>query len=353
MPSTAPTLPGITSQMISSARLTTRVLTSGDANGAPVIFVHGNVSTATFWEETMLALPAGFRAIAYDQRGFGGADEDKKVDSTQGMGDLAADLKALMDALGIARAHLIGHSAGGSVLWRFMMDFPAACQTVTVVNPGSPYGFGGTQGLDGKPNQPDFAGSGGGTVNAAFPPSLQQRDASDAQGSPRWTMNSFYFKPPFRSAREEDLLASMWDTHVGPEDYPGDMTPSANWPNVAPGTKGLINALTPKYAKSPEHLYAIDPKPAVLWIRGSDDQIVGDASFFDLATLGKFGLVPGWPGDEVSPSQPMVGQTRAVLEQYAAAGGSFKEVVIEDSGHTPYLEKPEAFNAAFFGFIQG
>ena len=75
--------------------------------------------------------------------------------------------------------------------------------------------------------------------------------------------------------------------------------------------------------------------------------IVSDNSFFDFGTLGKLGYVPGWPGEEVYPPQPMVGQTRSLLEKYAAQGGSFEEVVISDTGHTPYVEKPEEFMAAF------
>jgi hypothetical protein len=42
--------------------------------------------------------------------------------------------------------------------------------------------------------------------------------------------------------------------------------------------------------------------------------IVSDNSFFDFGTLGKLGYVPGWPGEEVYPPQPMVGQTRSMLE---------------------------------------
>jgi pimeloyl-ACP methyl ester carboxylesterase len=200
-------------------------------------------------------------------------------------------------------------------------------------------------------NYDDFAGAGGGTVNPNFPPALSAGDRSDAEGSPRWTMLSFYYKPPFKPAREEDLLSSMLDTHVGEQDYPGDMTASANWPNVAPGKWGLINAISGKYLKAIDNLYTINPKPSVLWIRGSDDQIVADGSFFDMAMLGKIGLVPGYPGDDVAPPQAMVSQTRAVLQKYADAGGSFEEVVIADTGHTPYIEKPDAFNAAFHKFI--
>jgi pimeloyl-ACP methyl ester carboxylesterase len=41
------------------------------------------------------------------------------------------------------------------------------------------------------------------------------------------------------------------------------------------------------------------------------------------------------------------------LERYAAAGGSFKEVVIEEAGHVPFIEKPEEFNQAFHAHLKG
>ncbi len=47
----------------------------------------------------------------------------------------------------------------------------------------------------------------------------------------------------------------------------------------------------------------------------------------------------------------MIAQTRAVLDRYARAGGRYREVVLTDAGHTPFLEKPEAFLAAFTGFL--
>jgi hypothetical protein len=59
-----------------------------------------------------------------------------------------------------------------------------------------------------------------------------------------------------------------------------------------------------------------DPKPPVTWVRGDRDVIVSDTSLFDLAYLGKLGAVPGWPGDDECPPQPMVAQTRA---EFAAA----------------------------------
>ena len=107
-----PTLDGITSQEITSERITTRVLFSGSENAIPVIFVHGNASSATFWEETMLALPPAYRGIAPDQRGYGDADVNAKIDATRGLADLSDDVIALMDSLSIDKAHVMGHSMG-------------------------------------------------------------------------------------------------------------------------------------------------------------------------------------------------------------------------------------------------
>ena len=93
-------------------------------------------------------------------------------------------------------------------------------------------------------------------------------------------------------------------------------------------------------------------RPDVLWIRGADDQIVSDASFLDFGTLGQLGYVPGWPGADVFPSQPMVSQMRAMLDRYTANGGHYDEVVVADSGHSPLIEKPDVFRSALFQFIE-
>jgi len=342
-----PTLPGVTSQMIDTPRITTHALFSGPGDGTPVLFIHGNASSSTYWEETMLALPPGFRAIAPDLRGYGDT-EDKLLDATRGLDEWVDDLLSLVDTLGIERFHVVGHSLGGAIVFSLIAAAPARVLTATLAAPGSPYGFGGSKGLDGAPCYDDFAGSGGGVVNPEFARLLGEGDRStdNPQGSPRVVMNSFYWKPPFRPAREEDLLSSLLSEKVGSDKYPGDFVASANWPGIAPGVLGPVNAMSPKYVgDSVQRFVAASPKPPVLWVRGADDQIVSDNSFFEFGTLGKFGIVPGWPGDEVYPQQPMVSQTRAVLEAYQANGGWFSEQVFADVGHTPYIEKPAEFNA--------
>lgn len=349
---TIPTLGGITARTITTDRITTRVLFSGPSDGEPVLFLHGNLSSATWWEEVMLSLPPGFRAIAPDQRGYGAADPAHKVDATRGVADLADDAAALLDALGIDEAHVVGNSLGGVVVWHLIAHYPDRLLSVTQAAPGSPYGFGGTKDLDGTPCHDDYAGSGAGLINPEVVRLMAAGDRSlDSPFTLRSALRALVFKPPFVPAREEEILSASLSTHLGPQDYPGDAVASANWPFAAPGVWGVNNAISPKYLHLVPGILAADPKPPVLWIRGSHDLVVSNAAAADVGALGAAGVIPGWPGMDVFPPQPMLSQTRAVLERYKAAGGFYNEVVIEGAAHDLYLEYLPAFNAAFHRHI--
>ena len=216
-----PTLPGISAKTINTAGITTRVLFAGDESGTPVIFVHGNLTSATFWEETMLAMPAGYRSIALDQRGFGKADPDAFIDGSRGLADMSDDVIALMDTLGIDKAHVVGHSMGGGVTWHLLGDAPERLLSAALVAPVSPFGFGGTKDAEGNLCAPDAAGSGGGVANPQFTQLLKDGERGDGEMTPRMVMNNFYWKTPYTSEREEDLLTSVLQTHMGEKDYPG------------------------------------------------------------------------------------------------------------------------------------
>jgi pimeloyl-ACP methyl ester carboxylesterase len=343
-----PIMDGITAKTVTTKRITTRVLFSGPEDGVPVLFLHGNVSSATWWEITLGSLPEGYRGIAPDQRGFGDSDIDAKIDATRGMGDLADDALALLDHLGYEKAHIVGNSLGGMVVWRLLTKASDRFLSATLVDPGSPFGFGATRDVEGTPTNPDFAGSGGGLSNPELIRLMKEGEMSaDNQFSPRAALRTLLVKPPFIPENEDALVMSMLSTHLGERDIPGDAKQSIHWPHMAPGDWGATNATSPKYSGDIEKIIQCDPKPDILWVRGSHDMVVSDTAASDPGFLGRMGLLPGWPGEEEYPPQPMVGQVRTVLEKYAAAGGSFKEVIIEDAGHVPFIEKPETFNQVF------
>lgn len=344
---------GIQSKMVKTDRLEMHVLFSGKQNDEPVIFLHGNFSAALFWQDLMLSLPEGFRGIAPDLRGYGWT-EDKLTDATLGLKDWSEDILALMDSVGVDKAHFVGWSLGAAPIYRLLISHPHKVKSMTFVAPVSPYGFGGSKDAEGTPVYEDFAGCGGGLVNAEFVRRIHEGDRSaDDPNSPRNIINTFYYVAPFKSPDEEDLLTAALQEKIGNDKYPGDSVPSTNWPFVGPGKWGPINGGSGKYMlQVAADMIAVQPKAPILWIRGDQDQVVSDLSIFDIPTLGKLGFVPGYPGEDVCPPQPMVTQTRAVFEKYQMNGGSYKEVVILNTAHSPHIEKLDEFNQSFHKFLK-
>lgn len=340
----------ITAHDIDTDRLRVRYYESGAADGIPVVLIHGNLSTGRFYDTVMNAAPERYRMIAPDMRGFG-RTERKALDGSRGLADWADDTYSLMRALGIDRpVHLAGWSTGGAAIARYAMDRPVA--SLTFIDPVSPYGFGGVH-RDGTPCYPDWAGSGGGTGNPEFVRLLAEGDrGTDSPFSPRNVMASSYWSPNF--TMPDDQLSLLVDevllSVTGDEGYPGDYTPSANWPGVAPGTRGILNALSGKYCAW-DGIVGLQTKPPVLWTHGAEDIVVADGSAWEMGTLGAAEIVPGWPGMETYPPQPMVTQIRDVLTAYAERGGRVQMEIIEGSGHGPLLDNQELWNDLFFAFL--
>ncbi|MCY3539611.1 MAG: alpha/beta hydrolase [bacterium] len=341
---------GVSAQTVTTDRLRTHFYSAGPEDGTPIVMIHGNLSSGRFFEHLLAEAPDGYRLIAPDMRSFG-RSAPKPIDATRGLEDWADDTKALLDALSIDQApHLVGWSTGGAAIASYAMKHPVA--SLCLIDPVSPYGFGGTH-PDGTPCYPDWAGTGGGTGNPELVQRINDGDRStESPVSPRNVMTSAYWSAGYQMPpeREEILLDELLLSVTGDDGYPGDSTPSDNWPGMAPGTRGIVNALSGKYCNW-SGLVDLAVKPPVLWTQGGGDIVVADGSFWEMGTLGQMELVPGWPGEDVFPPQAMVTQIREVLESYEATGGRVTVEMFEDSGHGPHLDAAERWLEIFFGFL--
>jgi non-heme chloroperoxidase len=90
----------------------------GPSSGRPVILIHGWPLNADSWDDVALGLAnAGFRAIAYDRRGFGRSDQPWKGYDYD---TLADDLAAVIDQCDAENAAIVGFSMGGGEVARYL-----------------------------------------------------------------------------------------------------------------------------------------------------------------------------------------------------------------------------------------
>ena len=102
--------------------------------GEPVILIHGLGATKASFLPTLAVLgPAGYRTIAVDLPGFG--DSDKPVRGSYDAPYFARAMIALLDALGIERAHVIGNSMGGRVGIEMGLRYPERVQRLVLLAP--------------------------------------------------------------------------------------------------------------------------------------------------------------------------------------------------------------------------
>ena len=104
--------------------------------GDPVIMIHGWGGDLSDWEYLFTPLAEQYQVVRYDLRGFGQSDRPTTEPYSH-----VEDLKALMESLGIEKAHLIGQSYGGEVALDFAIAHPES--TLSLI--GSSPGIGGTE----------------------------------------------------------------------------------------------------------------------------------------------------------------------------------------------------------------
>ena len=93
----------------------------GDRRGEAVIFLHAYADSWFWFSRVLPLLSHEDHALVPDQRGHGGSDKPECCYTTD---DFAADVDAFMDAVGIEKATLVGHSSGGLIAQRVALDYP-------------------------------------------------------------------------------------------------------------------------------------------------------------------------------------------------------------------------------------
>jgi 3-oxoadipate enol-lactonase len=113
-------------------------------SGPPVVLVHGLGGSTALWQKVAPALAAEFRVVAYDLRGSG---RSERPAGPYSLDDLVTDLDALVEALGLAPAAVVGHSLSGGVVLAHAARHPERVRAVAGVGAVTELADAGREGM--------------------------------------------------------------------------------------------------------------------------------------------------------------------------------------------------------------
>jgi len=126
---------------ITAGGLTFDARVAGPAGGPVVLLLHGFPESSRSWNAQLDALAqAGYRAVAFDQRGYSPGARPAGVEAYR-LGELVADAVAVIDSLGVARVDVVGHDWGGAVAWHMAAGHPERVRSLAVVSTPHPAAF--------------------------------------------------------------------------------------------------------------------------------------------------------------------------------------------------------------------
>ncbi len=97
--------------------------------GFPILFVTGLSGYASYWRDQVPAFSRSYEVIVYDHRGVGQSDQKGTASVIE---KLAGDAIGLLDELGIAKAHIVGHSAGAAVAQILAIEHPQRLASIVL-----------------------------------------------------------------------------------------------------------------------------------------------------------------------------------------------------------------------------
>lgn len=185
-----------------------------EGEGPAVLLLHGFPDSSHLWRHQISTLvDNGYRAVAPDLRGFGDSDRPPNVEDYSLM-NVLSDLAMVLDALGIEKAHVVGHDWGAGTAWVFATFAPERTLSVTALSVGHPSSFG--------------------------QPRIEQLQRS-------WYMFMFQFEGVAEEwlSRDDWAFARAWfgrnpeaDKHIEDLSRPGALTAGLNWyrANIPPAS---------------------------------------------------------------------------------------------------------------------
>jgi pimeloyl-ACP methyl ester carboxylesterase len=279
---------GLAGALVEASGTRSWVEEAGPVDGTPVVLIHGFGGSSWSWRATLPALAAaGYRAVALDLANFGLADKSWDLDTTHAaQADLVA---AVMDARGIARATLIGHSMGGNVLAWFAARHADRIDGAVLVDAAT---------------GPAATGGGGGIVAGLVRlPNVRR-------------IGQLVLRSQLTEERMADILRSAWadPARVTDEDVSGYVAPlqTVDW------DLGLLAIL-----------------------RDSGDSVL-DSPIADVLTVP---TVIIWGRED--PWIPL-----ASGEALHDALPNAEWHIIDDAGHLPMEEQPAAFNDVLLAWLE-
>ncbi|WP_055589129.1 alpha/beta fold hydrolase [Streptacidiphilus griseoplanus] len=117
------------------------VQTHGSEFGPAVLLLHGFPDSAELWRgQVPVLVDAGYRVITVDLRGFGASDKPVAVEE-YAPARVLGDVEAVLDGLGVDRAHVVGHDWGAVIAWVFASAKPDRVAGLVCLSTGHPASY--------------------------------------------------------------------------------------------------------------------------------------------------------------------------------------------------------------------
>lgn len=262
---------------------------SGGA-GEVIVLIHGLSSTVGFWERQVQPLAAaGYRVLALDLPGFGASG---RPDAPYTPPWYAALIRAWLDGLGVASAHLVGHSMGGQIAITLALETPDRVESLILSAPAGIERF--------TPGEGEWM--------KTYWTETRTLEASEQDVRANFTMLAFnrYDEGVERLIQERVRMSST------------------------PEFKGTSVAVSRCVAGMIDHPVADrlgEVKAPTLIVFGEDDHMIPNPIFHG-------------------------GRTRTVAEAGQEGIPGSQLVLIPKAGHTVHHDAPDAFNAAVLEFLE-